>query len=203
MPDRRTDKAQGGKARAVEDGDRRVLEGRVEPAGLDLAQRVGVAVVVNDVDPRREALLRVTVSRRAGEDADFPLACRAAALLEIVCARERGVVLPRQQLQPVDEVGKRRIHGLEPGRHPLVAVQDDVDLSRAQEVRHLVPLSLEEARLDPEQSREPFGELHLEPGDLGRIVVARIDVRPASFLIRSPHQLAARADVGERVGVRQ
>src|SRR5438270_6741552 len=74
--DGRADRAQLRKAGTVEDRNRRVLERRIELAGLHLAQRVGVAVVGDDFRRRLELLARVGFGGRAGQYSDLPLARR-------------------------------------------------------------------------------------------------------------------------------
>src|SRR6266511_2344382 len=82
------------------------------------------------------------------------------------------------------------LHRFEPRGHPFVAVEQDVALPRAKELGHSVPLPLEERRAKPETRGKLVGQLDFESDDATRIVVRRIHVRTASFLISAPNELS-------------
>ena len=186
--DRISDRLEAGKARSIESSRRPILHGGIELFGFDLAHGVGRAVVARELDARSEPLAHVPLRSRAGENAD-PALSLGAAPLEVV-PRADVAVRAGEKLQAVHVVGNRGLHRLETRGEPFVAVQHDVALARAEELRHPVPGTLEERRFEAEVPGQPGCELDLEPDDAARIVVRGVDVRTASLLVPCPKRAA-------------
>jgi hypothetical protein len=86
------------------------------------------------------------------------------------------------------------------GGRQLVAVEDDVDLPDTEEIREAIPGALDELGAYAEAAGEVGGEVDLEAGDDGGLVVAGEDVGAAALLIAAPPEHAAAADLVQVIG---
>ncbi len=70
----------------------------------------------------------------------------------------------------------------------FITIDGQVDFSLTQNQKHAVPVALNEHRRALQLAGERLGQINLEADDLRRVIVARINIGPASLLVGAPAQ---------------